>query len=64
MECKQLTSHNAHTYEHLTDDPELKTLESHLQEAKKQASTVQAQLKLLSAIERMKIYQEQCMAQQ
>jgi hypothetical protein len=60
VECKQLSSHSAQTYEHLTEDPELKTLESQLQEEKKQATIVQAQLKLLSAVERMKISQEQC----
>jgi hypothetical protein len=64
MECKQLSSRSAQTYERLTEDPELKTLESQLQEEKQQATTVQAQLKLLSAVERMKISQEQCMAQQ
>jgi hypothetical protein len=30
MECKQLSDHNAHTYERLTEDPELKALESQL----------------------------------
>jgi chromosome segregation ATPase len=60
LECKQLSSRSAQTYERLTEDPELKTLESQLQEAKQQATTVQAQLKLLSAVERMKRSQEQC----
>jgi chromosome segregation ATPase len=54
LECKQLSSRSVQTYERLTEDPELKTLESQLQEAKQQAATVQAQLKLLSAVERMK----------
>jgi hypothetical protein len=49
------------TYEFLTEDHELKTLESHLQEAKKQAETIQVQFKLLSTIERMKRFQEQHM---
>jgi hypothetical protein len=30
MECKQLSSRIAHTYERLTEDPELETLELHL----------------------------------
>jgi phage shock protein A len=42
----------------------LKALESQLQEAKQQAETVQAQLKPLSAVERMKRSQEQRTAQQ
>jgi hypothetical protein len=53
-ECKNLSAHNAQNYERLTEDTELKVLESQLQETKKQATTVQAQLKLLSAVERMK----------
>jgi hypothetical protein len=39
-------------------------MESQLQEAKKQATTVQVQLKPLLAVERMKRSQEQDMAQQ
>jgi hypothetical protein len=39
-------------------------LESQLQEAKKKAVTVQAQLKPLSVVEMMKRYQEQCIVQQ
>jgi VIT1/CCC1 family predicted Fe2+/Mn2+ transporter len=34
MECKQLSDRSAQTYERLTEDPELKALESQLQEAK------------------------------
>jgi hypothetical protein len=64
VECKQLSSPSAQNYEHLTEDPELKTLESQLQEEKQQATTVQAQLKPLSAVERMKISQEQSTTQQ
>ena len=41
MECKQLSDHSAQTYEKLTEDLELKALESQLQEAKKQAEIVQ-----------------------
>jgi hypothetical protein len=47
MECKQLSDRNDQTYEQLTEDPELKALESQLQEAKQQEETVQAQLKPL-----------------
>jgi hypothetical protein len=64
MECKHLSSCNAQTYECLIEHPEMKTLESQLQEEKKQEKTIQVQLKLLSVVERMKRYQEQCMAQQ
>jgi phage shock protein A len=54
MECKKLTDRSAQTYEQLTENPELKALESQLQEVKYQAETIQAQLKPLSAVERMK----------
>jgi hypothetical protein len=64
MECKQLSSRSAQNYEHLTKNPELKTLESQVQEVKKQETIVQAQLNPLSAVKRMKISQEQRMAQQ
>jgi hypothetical protein len=64
MECKRLSSRSAKTYERLTKDPELKTMDSKLQEAKKQEVAVQAQLKLLSEIARMKLSQEQHTAQQ
>jgi hypothetical protein len=53
MECKKLTDHSAQTYEQLTENPELKALESQLQEAKYQAENIQAQLKPLSVVERM-----------
>jgi hypothetical protein len=59
MECKKLTDRSAQTYEQLTKNPELKALESQLQEVKYQAETIQAQLKPLSAVERMKRSQEQ-----
>jgi hypothetical protein len=58
LECQQLSGRSAQTYEILTEEPELKTLESQLQEAKKKPMIVQAQLKLLSVVERMKISQE------
>jgi hypothetical protein len=59
-----MTDRSAHTYKHLAEDPELRKLEAQLQEAKKQALTVQAQMKLLTAVERMKISQEHCAVQQ
>jgi chromatin segregation and condensation protein Rec8/ScpA/Scc1 (kleisin family) len=63
-ECKQLSNKSTQIYEQLSEDPELKKLESQLQEAKQHADTVQAQLKLLSPIERMKRSQEQRTTQQ
>jgi hypothetical protein len=42
MECKQLSSRSAKTYERLVEDPELRTLESQLQEEKNQVEIVQA----------------------
>jgi hypothetical protein len=54
VECKQLSGRSAQIYEQLYEDPELKKLESQLQEAKQHTDTVQVQLKLLSPIERMK----------
>jgi hypothetical protein len=64
VEFKEISSRTAQNYERLTEDPELKILESQLQEEKKQATIVQVQLKLLSVVERMKRSQEQGMAQQ
>ena len=58
MEYKQLSDRSSLTYEWLTESPKLRELESHIQEVKYQAETIQAQLKLLSAMERMKRYQE------
>jgi hypothetical protein len=63
LECKKLTDHSAQTYEQLTENPELKALESQLQEVKYQAEKIQAQLKPLSAVERMKRSQEQWTSQ-
>jgi hypothetical protein len=54
LDCKQLSACSAQNYERLTEDSELKVLESHLQEENHQATIVQVQLKLLSAVERMK----------
>jgi hypothetical protein len=64
LECKHLTDRNAQTYEKLTENQELEALESQLQEAKYQAEKIQAQLKSLSAVEKMKRSQDQCTAQQ
>jgi lipid II:glycine glycyltransferase (peptidoglycan interpeptide bridge formation enzyme) len=54
MECKKLIDCSAHTYEKLTENPELKALESQLQEVKYQVEMIQAQLKPLSALEIIK----------
>jgi chromosome segregation ATPase len=64
LECKQLSNQSAQTYENLTENPELQALESQLQEAKQHADTLQAQLKALSPVERMKRSQEKRTAQQ
>jgi hypothetical protein len=58
IESKQLGNKSAQIYEQLSKDPELKKLESQLQEVKQHVDTVQAHLKLLSPIERMKRSQE------
>jgi chromosome segregation ATPase len=63
-ECKQLSNKSTQIYEQLYEDPELKKLDSQLQEAKQHTNIVQAQLKHLSPIERMKRSQEQRTAQQ
>jgi hypothetical protein len=47
LECKILNNHSAQTYACLAKVPELRALKSQLQEAKQQASTVQAQLKMI-----------------
>jgi hypothetical protein len=62
--ASNLSDHSSLTYERLAESPELRALESQLQEAKYQDETIQAQLKLLSAVERMKRYQEQRTTQQ
>ena len=64
MECKQLSDRSAQTYERLTENLELKALESQLQEAKQQEETIQVQLKPLSVVERMKRSQDQRTSQQ
>jgi hypothetical protein len=62
LECKKLTDHSAQTYEQLMENPELKALESQLQEVKYRDEMMQAQLKPLSVVERMKHSQEKCTA--
>jgi hypothetical protein len=64
MECKKLSNRSAQMYEQLTENPKLQALESQLQEAKQQAETIQAQLKPLSVVERMKRSQEKHTTQQ
>jgi hypothetical protein len=64
LECKKLSNQSTQTYENLTENPELQALESQLKEAKQHADTLQAQLKALSVVERMKRSQEQRTAQQ
>jgi flagella basal body P-ring formation protein FlgA len=64
LECKQLSSHNAQTYENLIENPKLYKLESQLQEVKYEDEKLQMQLKALSPVERMKRSHEQGMAQQ
>jgi hypothetical protein len=63
-ECKKLSNHSAQTYEKLAENPELQALESQLQEAKQHAEILQAQLKALSVVERMKWSQEKRTVQQ
>jgi hypothetical protein len=62
--CKKLSGHSDQMYEKLTKNPELKALESQLQEAKYQAETIQSKLMPLSAMERMKRSQEKCTIEQ
>ena len=64
LECNQLSTRSAYTYENLTENPKLQTLETQLQEAKQHADTLQAQLKALTPVKRMKRFVEQRTAQQ
>jgi phage-related protein len=64
MECKKLTDHSTQTYEKLTNNIELKALESDLQEVNYKAQNIQVQLNPLSVVERMKCSQEKCTTQQ
>jgi hypothetical protein len=64
LECKKLSTRSTQTYENLTENPELQALEAQLQEAKQHADTLQAQLKALTPVKRMKRFAEQRTAQQ
>jgi hypothetical protein len=64
LECKQLSDRSAKMYECLIEDLELRKLEAQLHEAKQQESTMQAQMKLLTAVEKMKRSQEKSVVQQ
>jgi hypothetical protein len=59
-----VSTRSTQTYENLTENPELQALEAQLQEAKQHADTLQAQLKALTPVERMKRFAEQCTTQQ
>jgi phage shock protein A len=63
-ECKQLSDRSAQTYERLAEDLELRKLEAQLQKAQQKAPNMQAQMKLLTAVERMRRSQEQRVVQQ
>jgi hypothetical protein len=52
-ECKQLSDRSTQTYECLIEDPELRKLEAQLQEVQQQEFSLQAQMKLLTIVERM-----------
>jgi hypothetical protein len=54
IKCKKISDRSAQTYEKLMKYLELKALESQLQEVKHQDEKIQAQLKPLLAVERMK----------
>ena len=64
LECKKLSARSTQTYENLTENPELQALEAHLQEEKKHADTLQAQLKSLCSVDRIKRSHEKCTTQQ
>jgi hypothetical protein len=64
LEYKQLSTRSAQTYENLTENPELQALEAQLQEAKQHVDTLQAQMKALTPVERMKRFPEQRTTQQ
>jgi hypothetical protein len=63
-ECKKLSDRSAQTYEFLAKDRDLRKLEAQLREAKHHTSTMQGQMKLLTAVEKMKRSKEQCAFQQ
>jgi cell division protein FtsL len=64
LECRQLSTRSTQTYETLAENPELQTLEAQLQEAKQHADVLQAQLKSMTPVERMKRFAEQRTTQQ
>jgi cell division protein FtsL len=64
LECKHLSARSIQTYETLAENPKLQTLEAQLQEAKKHADTLQAHIKTLTPVERMKRFAEQLTTQQ
>lgn len=53
-ECKKLSDRSAQTYEFLAKDRDPRKLEAQLREAKHHTSTMQGQMKLLTAVEKMK----------
>ena len=64
LECNKKSNHNTKTYENLTENLELQTLESQLWEVKNHAYMLQAQLKALLFIDQMIRSHEQLIAQQ
>jgi hypothetical protein len=64
LECRQLSTRSAQTYETLAENPELQTLEAQLHEAKKHVDVLQVQLKYVTPVKRMKRFTEKHIAQQ
>ena len=64
FECRQLSTRSAQTYKTLAENPKLNTLEAQLQEEKQHVDMLQAQIKTLTPVERMKRFAEQCTTQQ
>jgi cell division protein FtsL len=64
LKCKKLSVRSTQTYETLAKTPELQTLEAQLQEAKQHVDTLQAQIKTLTPVKRMKRFAEQRTTQQ
>jgi chromosome segregation ATPase len=63
-ECRKLSMRSAQTYETLAGNPKLQTLEAQLEEAKQHVDVIQAQLKSVTPVERMKRFAEQHTTQQ
>jgi hypothetical protein len=59
LEWKHLSDRSAQTYECILEDQDLGKMEVQLQEAQQQEFSVQAQMKLLTAVKIMKRSQEQ-----